>query len=163
MIITPKQLSKERLDIGNASGIYVMSHDQARTFYPKRDAFCIRIRSANFECQPLVHADRYKSIDLFTFADVDFDDKDFEPFTTAQAAAMVDLFEKFKDLNLVVHCMAGLSRSPATALAFLYFKQDVEGFRQASLYFTMANSHVYSLLKNEIDRRAEIYTNNVMP
>jgi len=145
-------------------GVFAAGQEIAIFYKPQKVSSLIRIKSA--DCSvfiPLKNPDAYVDILEMEFDDIDnigketveeILEKGFTVFTPKHAALIVDFFEKYEAYPLVTHCQAGLSRSPAVAVAFSYYKRDVAGYTSLKVEYAAANILVLNELKAEIDRRA---------
>lgn len=107
--------------------IVVVSHKQAAALHPQMDGKTVMIRITSYQFRPLVFGDLYAAVHEQRFLDVEdhhahmYEQDQFDApitITTAQAEAIVAFIREHANADqLVVHCDAGFSRSPAIALA----------------------------------------------
>ena len=70
--------------------------------------------------------------------------------TEAHADAIIDFIESTKDLPLVVHCTAGISRSGAVGAYASIVRNEEKEFWDAHEKYIHPNVHVLSLLKRHL-------------
>ena len=119
-----RQAPQEPIDI------LVMSAARAAAYEPSRHEVCISIGDPNSEPVPL--SGKFAGVLRLAFSDI-ATPSPFEShglFATEHARAIIDFVDRWRDVDrIVVHCLAGLSRSPAVALAIA----ELRGMRTADL------------------------------
>jgi len=147
-------LPAARADLGIKYGVYIMSHDVCQKWTPPSDTVLIRILSGLWPFGPLKNPDAFADILEVKFDDVDGIGGGQLPIQEKHAKLIVDFFEKNKGRKLAVHCHAGMSRSPATAAAWLYFHDNKEG--ETAIWdnkMFVCNRLVYRMVTEEVENR----------
>ena len=143
-----------RFDIYAQHGVLILPEDMALTFQPEDDTVLIRIKGHEFKT---LAVDGYVARLHIMFGDTENGMDGQSPMTEAQARNMVEFMDKYRGKKLVVHCLAGISRSSATAKAWAYMNGNQElmdAIDQCPTF--MPNKLVFGLLKAEIDRRERL-------
>ena len=95
-------------------------------------------------------------VEFLQFDDIDYDKEvdGLKPMSVEDAKVIVDTFEQYRDKieQIIVHCDAGYSRSPAVAAAIAKATGESD-----EMYFSggeyCPNRHVYRTLLNEFSNR----------
>lgn len=138
-----------------------MFAEQARKHVPERKTYAIRIFSRDPQYNggygQLKNSENYVAIKEYRFDDIDSlplaDDDPFQPITDKIARKIIQDFKPHRDSieELLVHCKAGMSRSPAVAKALneifkLGNKKDFLDYDYPNL-----NEYVYYIMMNNRD------------
>jgi predicted protein tyrosine phosphatase len=118
------QAPKEPIDI------LVLSAARAAAYEPSRHEVCISIGDPKSE--PVLLSAKFADVLRLSFSDIAAPSPlpFHELFATEHARAIIEFVNRWCDVDrIVVHCVAGLSRSPAVALAIA----DLRGMRTADL------------------------------
>lgn len=108
-------------------GLLVLSHPEAAKFVPdpkQRDIILIRITDTEGRFKPLKSPSSYKDILCLKFDDVEQDSHSFKAITQQDAEKIADFLIKYKGMNLVVHCEAGISRSSGVGFCWAELNRD---------------------------------------
>jgi predicted protein tyrosine phosphatase len=140
----------ERFEIFKKHGVLILPESIAKYYHPSLDTVLIRIKDE--EPEPFLFEKYYLDVLKLVFDDVSSPTPYGKLMTKEDAKKVVDFFVKHKDKKLVVHCVAGISRSTATACAWAYYHKNQELEREIrTCPLFSPNSHVYSLLCRQID------------
>lgn len=98
--------------------LLVLSRRRAEAYEPRRAEICISI--TNPQDPPFILSPLFKAVLRVAFSDVE--DEVASPvqrrFTGEHAREILTFLAKWPDVDqIVIHCMAGMGRSPAVALA----------------------------------------------
>lgn len=104
--------------VPEAAGIVVSSLRDARRSYVHFDGV-ITVEDVAMEDGLRVPASRKTAQAVLRFDDVDFDDRLAAPAQPRQVAEAIAFARGFAGRRLLIHCNAGLCRSPALALAVI--------------------------------------------
>lgn len=143
-----------RYNIYKKFGVLVLSEKNCVEFKPEPDTVLIRIQLDFFK--RLKHKDEYVDILECSFDDVDLESQG-KVIGEDDIRAIVAFFDKHRGRKMVIHCLAGISRSSATACAWAQFNglpECEEEIRQTSCF--VPNARVYRELMLEIDRRERL-------
>jgi len=117
-------------DRGPPIDILVMSAARAAAYEPSRHEVCISIGDPNSEPVPL--SGKFAGVLRLSFSDIAAPSpfQSHKLFAAEHARAIIEFVDRWCDVDrIVVHCLAGLSRSPAVALAIA----ELRGMRTADL------------------------------
>ena len=101
-----------------APDILVLSEKKALLYEPEGREVCISVTDIDDDELPVLSR-RFISILRLAFTDIDEPDEDpsFLLFNAAHATAIVKFAAQWRDVDrIVIHCMAGQSRSPGIAM-----------------------------------------------
>jgi predicted protein tyrosine phosphatase len=145
-------MNKERLYLDH--GIRAISQIGCQTFAADPGTVLIRIKGTCEVFEPLVFRESFEDVLELTFDDIGAPTEGLTHFAGNHTLQILDFFNKYRNKKLVVHCGAGLSRSPAVAIAFAYFKEDIKAIRALSLEYKTPNSLVLGELKRVFEGRS---------
>ena len=131
---------------------------------PERDQKGNLMPQAYFPLKHMMKKE-FVRIEQLIFDDVERDGRgfpaNFVPFNTTHATAILDAFDTWKDkLGAVyVHCVMGLSRSPAIALALreIYGIHGPKWDALSTDFITTRNRHVLITMLETADERRQHY------
>lgn len=112
--------------------IKIMSYEAVLHYQPPAHRTCsiIRILEPNEKQENLKYKERYKEILELHFHDVVESiglPSDIRLFGSEEAKRVLEFFQNNRDIDiLVIHCHAGISRSPAVALGMTWYLDDQE-------------------------------------
>lgn len=110
----------------------VLSRDRATAYEPRRSEVCISITSPHD--LPARLSPKFRAVLRLTFSDIVNNPQVQRPwdvpFAAEHAAEIIAFISRWRDVDqIVVHCMAGMSRSPAVALGIC----DLQGWAAQEL------------------------------
>lgn len=137
--------------------IIVLSKSKAKEFYCDEPWICISID--NYDEHPKINATKRMGLLKMSFGDI-LDQEEASPFGKLfdenDANKILDFVEKFWEqedvTTIMVHCLAGISRSSAVAAAInkCYNKNHTGEFWTGRFY---PNIHVFNMLVNTFNER----------
>lgn len=112
--------------------IRIMSFEQALNYQPLSNERCsiIRILEPNEKQEKLKYEEYFDDILELFFDDIVGTEYEYLPsnirlFTKNDAKRVLNFFQKNRNIDsLIIHCFAGISRSPAIALGLSWFLKD---------------------------------------
>lgn len=143
---------KSRVDIEREHRIAVLTMDMARTYFPYDGTCMIRIQSHDEPFRDTIHEALFKEVLRIHFDDCRDASDGRQPLTSDQAALIVDFFERNRGNHFVVHCHAGMNRSPSVAAAWALYNKDYAAASDIGVAFP-GNAQVYRTIVEEMDRR----------
>lgn len=141
--------------------IVILDRLSARDYEPKNNkTSIIRIYESSGDILSLKHDSKFKNVFTYRFDDIDVDIKNnvSEKLYGISPDCAKQIIEDFKNIKdntdtLIVHCMAGISRSPAIAFAlneiFNLESLDKNDFFDGKKYGNY-NRYVYSMMLRTI-------------
>ena len=130
--------------------IKILSKKQFDNTEPNPEAIAIRIIDPEQEVHSDIHG--YKDEIKLAFWDIEKSSGKYSIITEQQANELYQFMKKHKDIDhLVVHCMAGISRSNTVATFFATHiaKDDYIALQLANDRTKMINYAVWDALKNQ--------------
>jgi predicted protein tyrosine phosphatase len=97
--------------------VIVLSHEEAESYVPSRREVCISVTDPGKRTARL--SDQFAAILRLAFTDITepIDHPNYIVFDASHASAIVRFVQQWRDADcIVVHCHAGFSRSPGTAI-----------------------------------------------
>ncbi|MEQ6355192.1 hypothetical protein ABNX05_11235 [Lysinibacillus sp. M3] len=121
---------------------------EAANYIPKGIASIIRIVDGGYKLDDLKYP--YKNVLTISFYDIEPRvglPSNWNYFTKSDGLTILNVFESIQDSDeLVIHCHAGISRSPAIALSYAWYSNDLELENDILSGKYVPNAHVLKIM-----------------
>lgn len=108
--------------------VSILSMSEVNNYVPEGKASIIRIEDGGYTLAPL----KYPYTNVLSMSFYDIEPKPYLPsnwnyFTKSEGFTLLNAFETIQGSDeLIIHCHAGISRSPAIALSYAWYSNDLE-------------------------------------
>ena len=131
--------------------ILIKSGPEALLHDPQQPTYAIRLDSDIRRLKVLKTSEFYKVIKKYSFGDINPDKMDYSSysgeifFNESIAEKIIKYFKDYKNgcLELLVHCSAGLGRSPAVAIALNDIFDLDNDFSDKKIKYPRLNHYIY--------------------
>ena len=144
--------------------VTVLSMSHAKVYTPNNKAAIIRIVDGGYELDELQHYYDHKlELSFYDIVPRTGLPSNWNWFNKSDGEKVIEFFSQIKDCDeLVIHCYAGISRSPAIALSYGWFTSNEKIVNQIKDGNYLPNSQVLNIMSRLIFEDRKVARNKLL-